>query len=126
MRSIGAKFGLIPSDRAGLDVAAVSDTSKPKTDPERTLSSPDKALVRSVLSRRPLPDESQRAAIHSEQAPVRFARPQRVADTAILQPPSHLSMVSLTIYRLAELPVWSALPPIAEPRFRAAGTRDGC
>jgi len=55
MRSIGAKFGLIPSDRAGLDVAAVSDTSKPKTDPERTLSSPDKALVRSVLSRRPLP-----------------------------------------------------------------------
>jgi hypothetical protein len=38
MRNIGAKFGLTPSDRAGLDVPAVSDTSKPKTDPERILS----------------------------------------------------------------------------------------
>lgn len=37
MRSIGAKFGFTPSDRAGIDVAAVLDTG-PKLGPERILS----------------------------------------------------------------------------------------
>lgn len=36
MRSVGAKFGLTPSDRAGIDVAAASDTG-PKQGAERIL-----------------------------------------------------------------------------------------